>query len=254
MPSGQEATVLVVEDNATNQLAIRALLERCGVHADFVASGAQAIAAAEAKPYGLILMDLMMPGMDGFETARRIRRMEYGTGRQTPIVAVTAVDPQVCREASIAAGMNGLISKPIDPEALTELIARWKTGAGTARATDQREAARLLESFLDVTTRLLAELSEAIATGDLSTATYLAHEVKASSLVVSAGEMAELARVLEQTIREERWAKVVDDYRALVAAFKRTTEGLRTPVQAILEQRIGRYVKRVPAPAKPTRP
>src|SRR5258706_8516232 len=100
MQPGKEAPVLVVEDNATNQLAIGALLERFGVNADFVSDGAQAIVATEAKRYRLVLMDVLMPGMDGCDTTRHIRRLEYGTGRHTPIVAVTAVDASISKPES----------------------------------------------------------------------------------------------------------------------------------------------------------
>jgi CheY-like chemotaxis protein len=125
MPTGHELPVLVVEDNASNRLALRALLDRFRVHADFVASAAQAIAIVQTRRYGLILMDLMLPGMDGYEASRQIRRLEFGTGRHTPIVAVTAVEPSVSRPACVAAGIDGFISKPIDPEALAEVLRRW---------------------------------------------------------------------------------------------------------------------------------
>src|SRR4026209_1345573 len=97
MPPRQEAPLLVVEDNATNQLAIRALLDRFGIRADFVATGGQAVAAARQKSYLLVLMDLMLAGLGGVPATRKIRRAEYGTGHHTPIVAVTAVDPSLSR-------------------------------------------------------------------------------------------------------------------------------------------------------------
>jgi CheY-like chemotaxis protein len=125
MPTGYELPVLVVEDNASNRLALRALLDRFNVPADFVASADQAVALARSKRYGLILMDLMLPGMDGYEASRQIRRLEFGTGRHTPIVAVTAVDPVVSRPACIAAGIDGFIFKPIEPDALAEVLRRW---------------------------------------------------------------------------------------------------------------------------------
>ncbi len=125
MPTGHELPVLVVEDNASNRLALRALLDCFRVRADFVASGPQAIAIVQSKRYGLILMDLMLPGMDGYEASRQIRRLEFGTGRHTPIVAVTAVEPSVSRPACIAAGIDGFIAKPFEPDALAEVLQRW---------------------------------------------------------------------------------------------------------------------------------
>ena len=125
MPTGYELPVLVVEDNSANRLALRALLDRFRVRTDLVASGPQAIASMQSKRYGLILMDLMLPGMDGYEASRQIRRIEFGTGRHTPIVAVTAVDPSVSRPACLAAGIDGFISKPIEPDALAQVLNRW---------------------------------------------------------------------------------------------------------------------------------
>ena len=244
MPPGAEAQVLVVEDNATNRMAIRALLDRFGVEADYVATGLQAVSASQNKSYRLVLMDLMLPGMDGYTATRQIRQLEYGTGRHTPVVAVTAVDPSVSRNACLAVGMDGFLSKPIEPDALEDVLRRWSGRGGPARPLAETDAAHLIESFLEVTTQLLHDLSKAIETHDFSAAAHLVHEVKASSLVVSAREMAQLARRLEQAIDAQRWREVLDDYRDLVAAFRRTTEELRVPVQQILKKRIGTLVHR----------
>jgi len=163
MQPGHESAVLVVEDNATNQLAMRALLERFGVQADFAVNGVQAIAAIQAKPYGLVLMDLMMPGMDGYAATRQIRRLEYGTGRHTPVVAVTAVDPAISRSECIAAGMDGFVAKPIEPEDFEDMLRKWLAPiTGALRETGARNAARVLESFLAVTAQLLEDLDAAI--------------------------------------------------------------------------------------------
>jgi len=188
---GQDSSVLVVEDNSTNQLAVGALLERFGVSADFAASGPKALDAMRAKRYRLVLMDLMMPGMDGYETTRQLRRSEYGSGRHTPIVAVTAVDPVLSRAACVAAGMDGFIAKPIDPEALADVLGHWvkRRAAESANGNGAAGMARILESFLDVTGRLLRDLNSAIEAEDLQAAGYLAHEVRASSLVVHAADM-----------------------------------------------------------------
>jgi CheY-like chemotaxis protein len=237
MALGRDASILVVEDNATNRVAIRALLDRFGVTADFVDTGAEAIAAVKRKPYPLVLMDLMMPGMDGYAATRQIRRLEYGTGRHTPIVAVTAVDPAVSRSECIAAGMDGFLSKPIYPDAIAEVLRKWAIGSAGERAAAASDAAEVMESFLDVTARLLEDLNEAIRSEDFSAATHLAHEIRASSLVVSAREMAQMARRLEEAIRDENWGEVIDDYRCLIAAFCRTTEELKAPVREILQHR-----------------
>ena len=158
MPQGQDASVLVVEDNATNQLAIRALLDRFGVDADFVSTGTQAIAATQRKHYLLVLMDLMLPGVDGYAATRQIRFNEYSTGRHTPIVAVTAVDPSLSRSACISAGMDGFISKPIDPAELEDVLRKW---------LPPRPLHKLLE-----------DLESAIRSEDLPKAKHLVHQVE----------------------------------------------------------------------------
>ncbi|HLX80012.1 MAG TPA: response regulator [Burkholderiales bacterium] len=242
MQPGKEAPVLVVEDNATNQLAIGALLDRFGVNADFVSNGPQAVVATETKRYRLVLMDVMLPGMDGYATARHIRRLEYGTGRHTPIVAVTAVDTSISKPESIAAGMDGFIGKPIDRDELAGVLRTW-VARPLAATEDAGDAGRILASFLEVTGALLESLSTAIEAEDLAAASHLAHEVKASSLVAHAGEMTKMAKRLEQTIREEKWREIMDDYRDLVAAFRRTTEDLKR-VQEILRRKTGHAMER----------
>src|SRR6185503_3391217 len=94
MAGNREALILVVEDNPTNLLALKALLTYIGVQADYVQNGLEAVAAVANGAYRLVLMDLMMPGLDGFAATKLIRRHEYGTGRHTPVVAVTALDPE----------------------------------------------------------------------------------------------------------------------------------------------------------------
>ncbi len=258
MQADDHALILVAEDNATNQLALKALLNYFGQNADFVGNGREAIEASRSAQYGLILMDLQMPIVDGFEAAKTIRENEYGTGRHTPIVAVTAMDPEPNKQKCIDAGMDDYICKPIDLQALKAALDHWlpqvapdlllDTAGATAngRPTDNisrqhvqslygtEDIAEILESFLSVTDKLLESLKSAIETRDLSTARIITHEVKGSSLAVSAGEMVTLAIELELAIRAENWMDVVKCYSALATTFKRVTESLKTPVGAIL--------------------
>lgn len=231
---GQDAAVLVVEDNATNRVAIGALLDHFGVSHDFASTGHEAVAAIQVKHYRLVLMDLILPGIDGFEATRRVRRLEYGAGRHTPIVAVTAVEPVLGRETCISAGMDGFIAKPIDIDALTEVLAKWmkRRGDKDSSGSGSADIARILESFLEATSGVLADLNTAIASEDLRTASHLAHEVRASGLVVHAEEVAQTARRLERAIGELDWRKVLERYLDLTAAFRRATDELERSTQA----------------------
>ena len=114
--------VLLAEDNPVNALLARALLTRAGCTVDRAATGEEAVGAALAQPYDLILMDMRMPGMSGLDAARAIR----AAGCDTPVVALTANafddDRRACREA----GMDGFLTKPLDPPALEATLARLR--------------------------------------------------------------------------------------------------------------------------------
>jgi CheY-like chemotaxis protein len=119
-----ELRVLLAEDNAVNQrLAVR-LLENHGHSVTVAADGAQAVAAVKDNDFDLVLMDVQMPNMDGLEAAAAIRTLERGTARHIPIVAMTAHAMKGDLERCLAAGMDGYISKPIQPDRMMEVIAQ----------------------------------------------------------------------------------------------------------------------------------
>ncbi|MBE7217604.1 MAG: response regulator [Caulobacteraceae bacterium] len=113
--------VLLAEDNAVNALLARAMLQREGCQVDRAGSGEEALAACERGAYDLVLMDLRMPGLDGLETARRLR----ARGDRTPVAALTANAFAEDRRAALAAGMDDFLVKPLDAGALRAVLARW---------------------------------------------------------------------------------------------------------------------------------
>lgn len=104
--------VLVVEDNAVNRMLIGAYLEEFGLTYDVVGDGSTALARLAARNYDLVLMDIMMPELDGVESTKRIRKLG-GDAAEVPIVAVTAHAMKGDREDYLAAGMDSYVSKPI---------------------------------------------------------------------------------------------------------------------------------------------
>ncbi|MFN8168576.1 MAG: response regulator [Candidatus Nanopelagicales bacterium] len=130
--------ILVVDDNTVNRRLAAAMLARAGFEADVVDSGEAALAALADQPYGLVLMDVQMPGMDGRETTRAWRRGDGGaTPPEVPIVALTAHVGQDERDACAEAGMDDYLSKPFGIEALATMCRRWlqssQAGSGAAR-------------------------------------------------------------------------------------------------------------------------
>ncbi|QCI79082.1 response regulator [Hankyongella ginsenosidimutans] len=113
LPIASVARVLVAEDNVINQMLVRTLLELGNYEMLIVDNGRQAVAAAEAEIFDLILMDVRMPEMSGLEAARAIRGRK-GLNEHTPILAMTANIGEAERRDCLDAGMSDLISKPID--------------------------------------------------------------------------------------------------------------------------------------------
>jgi PAS domain S-box-containing protein len=117
--------VLVAEDNQANQRVIGEMLRRAGHRVDIVANGVEAVNAAHAVPYDVILMDVHMPEMDGFAAAKAIRASS-GPGRHVPIIALTADALTGDRERCLASGMDDYVSKPIDGPSLFAAVNRQR--------------------------------------------------------------------------------------------------------------------------------
>jgi CheY-like chemotaxis protein len=118
--------VLLVEDTEMNRQLARILLVRHGLTVDEAHDGAQALAALERQRYALVLMDCMMPVMDGYEATRRLRAWEAArSGPRTPVVALTASAVAGERERCLAAGADDYLSKPFTAAAFAAMLARW---------------------------------------------------------------------------------------------------------------------------------
>jgi CheY-like chemotaxis protein len=113
--------ILLVEDNTINQKVARLILTRLGYQADVANNGLEALQAIVDRSYDLILMDCLMPEMDGFEATRRIR----STGAEIPIIAMTANAFAEDRAACLAAGMTDYLSKPVRESELDKKLQHY---------------------------------------------------------------------------------------------------------------------------------
>ena len=127
--------MLLAEDNVVNQKVASRLLEKQGHSVEIVSNGVEALDAHSRSRFDLILMDVQMPVMNGYDATRAIRAREALTGRHIPIVALTAHAMKGDREVCLEAGMDDYLGKPIHPVELFAIIERW--GKARIRAPDR---------------------------------------------------------------------------------------------------------------------
>ncbi|MEK7407108.1 MAG: response regulator, partial [Acidobacteriota bacterium] len=130
--AGPALRILVAEDNAVNQLLVVRLLEKRGHSVEVAGDGRQALEALEREAFDLVLMDMQMPDMDGFEAIAAIRERERSSGAHIPIVALTAFAMKGDRDRCLAAGVDAYVAKPIRPAELLAALEQLRRPA-TAR-------------------------------------------------------------------------------------------------------------------------
>lgn len=225
--AGSGARILVVEDNTTNQQVALGILGRLGLHADAVANGAEAVRTLETIPYDLVLMDVQMPVMDGYEAARQIRRRSVILNPRIPIIAMTAHAMQGDREKCLAAGMNDYLAKPVSFQDVAEKLYRWLGPEGKVRSRRQQEreyamsaegelavfdletmlkrllgdknlARIVLEGFLQDIPQQMQALQEVLEGDDAATAERQAHSIKGAAASVGGECMRAVAQEMEK--------------------------------------------------------
>ena len=216
LPPVPAMRILLAEDNPTNRIVALRMLERLGHKADVVANGLEVIAALERTRYDLVLMDVMMPAMDGLTATRKIRAAE-GVGARIAIVGLTAGSGPDNLASCLEAGMDAFTTKPVTPERLRAALAEGLGTAGRNRPVigPERSTSRLRElaemlgeeavteivrTFAEDTNANLETMKQAASSKDLQTTYRLAHSVTGAARNVGADALAERASALEQTI------------------------------------------------------
>jgi two-component system, sensor histidine kinase and response regulator len=124
-PAAKSLRILVTDDNPINQQLVARALEKQAHTVTLASSGPEALALSAQQTFDLILMDVQMPGMNGYEATQAIRLREQGTGRHIPIIALTAHAMKGDREICLDAGMDDYLGKPIHLKELLAMLDRW---------------------------------------------------------------------------------------------------------------------------------
>jgi CheY-like chemotaxis protein/HPt (histidine-containing phosphotransfer) domain-containing protein len=240
--------VLVAEDNRVNQEVAVGILRQRGHQVDVVADGHAAVEAVRARVYDVVLMDIHMPGLDGIEATRVIRRLPSGKG-DVPIIALSASALRDAMERALAAGMNGHLTKPIDPAALAAALARYtraadagSSAAPLAAAVDEEHLRLLIESLGPAKVEELVselpehvrphhqQLKEAQAQGDLAAVRTAAHALTGMAASLGLTALSELTGAIEQACLDgqtERVAPLCDRVDAALEEGFARLRGLR---------------------------
>jgi len=245
----RKLNILLAEDSVINQQVAVGLLRRQGHFMTVVENGQQAVEAVQKTTFDLVLMDVQMPIMDGFEATRQIRALELKTGRHVPILAMTALAIKGDRERCLEAGMDDYVTKPIKSAQLFEAIQKLTTPPPSAEPPVTSDFN--LEAFLEITDndadlirdlvalfreqtpRTLTDLREALAAGDRQRIKFAAHKAKGELGNFQAHRGAGLAGWIENSAEEGDLAQLT----AAVAPLEREITLLDARLQELLDER-----------------
>jgi two-component system, sensor histidine kinase and response regulator len=228
-----DAHLLLVEDNPVNREVALAMLQGFGCRVEIAENGLEALEAVNRMAYDLVLMDCMMPEMDGYSATEEIRRQQ-NTGRLSPfpIIALTANAIKGDREKCLSAGMDDYLTKPFKRKALLDMLIQWlpdnklavtatphaKMTLDSADHSEDFISIRSLEAdyghelfkqvigtYLDNGRKLMQILEQAWRSGDIHLIQSTAHTLKSCSGQVGAYKLAELFRNIENEARQHRY-------------------------------------------------
>jgi len=212
-------TILLVEDNPVNQAVAEAILTRAGYSVVIAGNGREAVETLKNKDFDVVLMDVQMPEMDGFEATGEIRKLS-GAKAKVPIIAMTAHAMAGDREKCLEAGMDDYVSKPINSAELREVIERWRkknlpvrmvssekaTGAGTpvdinrlldASGGDKHFCQELIELFFADSKKRFLALEKNLADGLADGVKAEAHSLRGASANLGAGGLSKIFAEIE---------------------------------------------------------
>jgi signal transduction histidine kinase/CheY-like chemotaxis protein/HPt (histidine-containing phosphotransfer) domain-containing protein len=252
--------LLLVEDNAINQLVAIGILENLGIKADIAEDGLEAINCllhANDHYYSLIIMDCQMPIMDGFTASRNIRKGDAGEHyRDIPIVAMTANAMQGDREQCIQAGMNDYLTKPIDEEQLVSCLSHWLTtknppktliNENAEKNTHKNDAPiwdrlalletlgnheslmiKILQVFQQDMPILINKLEAHINSKEAAGIIEIVHTVKGVTANISANELYKLSTEIEIQCQKGLWHEMAATFNEFKRSYQKLCENINT--------------------------
>ncbi len=248
------ARILLVEDNDFNQEVAMELLALMGMEVILAMDGREAIEKVHAEAFDVVLMDLQMPVMDGYEATRQLRG--EAAFANLPILAMTAHAMLPERERCLALGMNDYITKPINPDELFGTLAKWIHGGGppteaafpvpgagnpavhpmvlsweAGLASFSGNVAlyeKMLGRFLILKPETAEEIRSALALGEMETASRHAHSMIAVAGTIGATQLSNLSRDLQNAIQDGPPESVFPLLRRFEALLAAVVEGLKT--------------------------
>lgn len=252
--AGTAARILLAEDNATNQQVAAGMIKKLGLAIDTVANGTEAVKALETNLYDLVLMDVQMPEMDGFEATKRIRDpISLVRNHSIPVVAMTANALEGDREKCLLAGMNDYLSKPITIDVLIQTLKKWlpdtlmkgKVSYSPVPATkkdsdniassgwnkdlltkrmmnDEDLVKDILSVFVKELPQQVNTFLQVIDSKELKGIEHQAHTIKGAAGNVSATGIQEIAKKLEMFAKLNEISKIVDQIPELEQQVKTT--------------------------------
>jgi signal transduction histidine kinase/DNA-binding response OmpR family regulator len=257
-----QGRVLLVDDEPINQKVAAAILQKFGLEIEVAGNGREAVEKVEAGDYSLVLMDIQMPEMSGFEATEIIRRHEQKEGRRrVVIIAMTANAMETTRQRCLAIGMDDFITKPIRPDVLAERLKPWLGGAlaagvdpgpegeppeaaGQMSCWDRLRAlqfvggdSELLDEmiglFLQRQPQLLARVEAAVLAGDAESLSEAAHAYKGAVSHFAAPGVQDLALALERAGK----SRDLDNARDLWSQLQEEAVRLQEALQQALSRK-----------------
>ena len=251
----ERSLVLIVDDHPTNRLVVARQLALAGYASESAEDGLQGLAAWRRGRYALVLSDVHMPEMDGYEMVRALRTEEDQSGKpRTPVIALTAAALKGEEDRCLAAGMDEFLAKPVSIPLLVACLRRWLPHtaplAGDVIATaplpqirtnplpldgsvldaltggDPRECRALMDDFLNATAADVQGLQGARSAGDLRQVARQGHKIKGAARLVGAEQLAEAAAEVETAAKAGDWAQLLP----LCADVETAAERLRLHV------------------------